>query len=358
MNSDKPYNDLPLIPPKVNLETKVILKQLNASNKALAELRGYSETIPNKDILINSIILKESKDSSEIENIVTTHDTLYKALVTNLKEIDPQTKEVLNYKKALWSGFEAVKKHKLITTNHIIQIQKELEQNDAGIRKLPGTALKNEKTDKIIYTPPDGEDNLRRLLKNLEDYINLDDDIDPLIKLPVIHYQFESIHPFYDGNGRTGRIINVLFLIVKDLLDSPILYLSRYIIKNKPTYYSLLQEVRTEDKWEEWILYMLKAVEETSKETLQLIKDIRTLMDKTMEKVKKESPKIYSKELVELLFHNPYARIDSFVKKLNVTRKTASYYFGELEKISVVEEKKIGRDRIYIIPKLFNLLRK
>ncbi len=247
-----------MLPPSVELETKLVLKALARANRALAELKGYADTIPNKHILINAVMINEAKDSSAIENIITTHDEVYKAMSGNSFK-NPAAKEVVSYRTALWQGYELVKACEMFTTNMIVEIQGIIEKNRVGIRKLPGTVLRNERTGETVYTPPSGEDEIRELLSNLEKYINEDyNDVDPLIKLAVIHYQFESIHPFYDGNGRTGRIINVLYLVLKELLDSPILYLSRYIIRNKSAYYRLLQEVRSKNNWEDWIVYILK----------------------------------------------------------------------------------------------------
>ena len=355
---DNPYNELPLLPPKADLENQAILKQLIQSHKALAELKGYSELLPDKSLLLNTITLQEAKESSAIENIITTHDALYKSLALPKSKIDKATKEVLNYRQALWLGHESVLKHKLITTNTIIEIQKELEQNDAGIRKLPGTKLMNDKTQEIIYTPPEGENILRNLLSNLEHYINSNDGLtDPLIKLAVMHYQFESIHPFYDGNGRTGRILNVLYLVLNELIDSPILYLSKYIIQNKNDYYRLLQEIRTQDAWHEWILYILTGIEQTSKDTLSLIKQINVLMDSSIETVKAKLPKIYSKELIELLFTNVYTKIGILVEKGIASRNIASKYLNSLVEIGILTEEKIGKETLFINQQLFDLLK-
>ena len=268
MDAQRPANDLSPLPPPGDVETKAILKHAIAANTALARLKGYCALLPNQAILLNTIILKEARASSEIENIVTTHDEVYRALVADPRRVSPDTKEVLNYRAAMWKGFNRLREHGLITTNIIIDIQQELEQNSAGIRSLPGTALKNDSTGEIVYTPPEGEGPIRELLGNLERYMNEDSDIDPLVRMAVAHYQFESIHPFYDGNGRTGRIRNVLFLIKEGLLDTPILYLSRYINRNTPRYYELLQQVRTEQIWERWILFMLQAVDNTAQLTL------------------------------------------------------------------------------------------
>lgn len=349
--------NLPMLPPDVELETKAVLKQLAKTNRVLAELKGYADTIPNKHILINAVMINESKDSSAIENIITTHDDLYKA-ISNASNANPAAKEVVNYRTALWQGYELVKAHKMITSNMIIDIQNIIENNRAGIRKLPGTVLRNDRTGEIVYTPPVKEAEIRALLSNLENYINEEhDDVDPLIKLAVIHFQFESIHPFYDGNGRTGRIINVLYMVLKKLLDSPILYLSSYIIKNKTSYYQLLQEVRTHDKWEEWIIYILKGVEETSIKTLELAKRINLEVEAMSKEIKEKLPKIYSKELIGLLFYEFYTKTIYIEKGLSVTRKTAVSYLSSLEDEGFLTSEKIGKERIYQNKRLYNLVK-
>ena len=346
---------LPKLPPKANLETVKILKQLSRSNRALAELKGVSKTIPNSDILINTLVLQEAKDSSEIENIITTHDDLYKSDI-DIEVANSAAKEVKFYSVALKKGFELIKNHNIITTNHIVEIQKILEQNDAGIRTQAGTVLKNNSTGEIIYTPPQNYNEILQLLKNLENYINANDDIDPLIKMAVIHYQFESIHPFYDGNGRTGRIINILYLILNRLLDIPILYLSSYIIKNKQDYYRLLQEIRTKDSWEEWIIYLLKGVEETSLNTIEIIKNIRILMEETKTKLQTDLPKIYSRDLLDILFLHPYTKIEFLTERMNISRQTASNQLSRICKIGILKKKKIWKSNFYINTKLYNLL--
>jgi len=344
--STQPYNKLPLLPPKINF-TNTLFKKTIEANKALAELKGLAGLIPNQAIILNSLILKEAKDSSE----------LYKAFSIDNEPLDPNVKEVLNYREALWLGFEVVKKKRLITIREIIKMQELLIGNNAGIRQQPGTALKNAKTGEVIYTPPFGKDVIEEKLKNLEHYINTDDDVDPLIKMAIIHYQFESIHPFYDGNGRTGRIINVLYLILNDLLVLPILYLSSYIINHKKQYYEGLDKVRTQNDWEGWIIYILDSIEQTSKSTINLIKSIKGLIDKEIENVKEKCPKIYSKELVESLFNQPYCRIFTLESSLNITRFTASKYLKELEEIGLLKGEKIGRDMLYINKPLFALLK-
>ena len=348
---------LPMLPPKVDLETKSVLKQLVRANKALAELKGYADTIPNKHILINAVMIKEAKDSSAIENIITTHDDLYRAM-SDASGASSAAKEVVNYRTALWFGYEQVKAHEMLTINMIVKIQDEIEKNQAGIRKLPGTVLMNERTGETVYTPPTGEDEIRNLMGNLEKYINEDfDDIDPLIKLAVIHYQFESIHPFYDGNGRTGRIINVLYLVLKELLHSPILYLSSYIIRNKSAYYKLLQEVRTEQNWEDWIIYILTGIEETAEGTLQIIKKINVEVKAMSVEINEKLPKIYSKELIDLLFYEFYTKITFIENGLSVSRKTAVNYLNALERDGFLTSQKIGKERIYQNKRLYDLVK-
>ena len=347
-------NNLPL---DIDIETKAILKKSILANKALAKLNGVAKIIPNQAILINSLILQEAKDSSEIENIITTHDELYQSSL-DISNISHATKEVQNYSRALLKGFDLVKDNSLLLTRHIVDIQQELEGNVAGIRKQSGTVLKNQATGEVIHTPPQEESTIRKLLDNLEQYINTNDGIDPLIKMAIIHYQFETIHPFYDGNGRTGRIINILYLVLNELLDLPILYLSSYIIKHKADYYRLLQEVRIKGSWEEWIIYMLEGIEQTATKQVQLINDIKELMDKTKEKLKSELPKIYSKDLLEVLFIHPYTKIDMLVDNLGMTRQTASKHLKELETIGLLEEKKIKNSKFYINKELFTMLQK
>jgi Fic family protein len=345
------------LPLTQTIETQKVLKKAISANRALAKLNGVARIIPNSAILINSLVLQEAKDSSEIENIITTHDELYRAGL-NISTISNEAKEVQNYKEALLRGFALVDDIKLLLKKHIVEIQGVLEKNDAGVRKQAGTNLKNTFTGEIIYTPPQDYETIQELLTNLESYINEPNELDPLVNMAIIHYQFESIHPFYDGNGRTGRIINILYLILKDLLDIPILYLSRYIITHKPQYYRLFQEVRTEDKWEEWILYMLEAVEETSLETIELINNISKLMIKTQDKISKELPKIYSKDLLEILFMHPYTKIDFLIDRLNLHRDTASKYLKELEIIGILKSVKIGRNKYFINLELFDMLKK
>jgi Fic family protein len=349
--------ELPMLPPNLDLETKAVLKQLVKANRALAELKGYADTIPNKHVLINAVMINEAKDSSAIENIITTYDDLYRAM-SDASGASSAAKEVVSYRAALWFGYEQVKAREILTTNMIVEIQGVIEKNRAGIRRLSGTVLRNEKTGETVYTPPSGEEEIRDLLSNLEKYINEDfEDIDPLLKLAVIHYQFESIHPFYDGNGRTGRIINVLYLVLKELLDSPILYLSSYIIRNKSAYYKLLQEVRTEENWEQWIIYILTGIEETAEETLQIVKNINTEVEAMSLEIKEKLPKIYSKELIDLLFYEFYTKTVYIEKGLSVSRKTAVNYLNTLEKEGFLISEKIGKERIYQNKRLYDLIK-
>ena len=345
------------LPLTTDIETKQILKKAISANRALANLNGMAKTIPNQNIIINSLVLQEAKDSSEIENIITTHDELYKATV-DTSNISQATKEVKSYADALKEGFYLVKEHNLLLVRDIVKIQAILENNNSGVRKQAGTVLKNETTGEVVFTPPQSEDEIRELLVNLEKYINTQDDVDPLIKMAIIHHQFESIHPFYDGNGRTGRIINILYLVLNELLELPILYLSRYIIQHKADYYRLLQEARVKDAWEEWILFMLDGVEQTSQETIKMIHNINELMETTAKKIQEKLPKIYSKDLVEILFVHPYTKIEFLTdKKIVKTRQTASSYLKELENIDLMKSIKLGRNVFYINIELFNMLK-
>ena len=349
--------NLEMLPYKnINLKTNKILEQLTLSSRALAELKGYANTIPNMHILINAVTINEAKDSSAIENIVTTHDDIYKVL-TESGYKEENAKEVVDYRNAIWLGYEQIKKDGYINTNTIIKIQGTIEHNNAGIRKLPGTELKNSITGETIYTPPRNEQEIRKYLKNLEDFINdNEDNIDPLVKVCLIHYQFESIHPFYDGNGRTGRILNILYLVLSKLIDSPILYLSKYINKTKQEYYKLFNEVRDNNNFEDWILYLLKGIEITSKETIELIENIQDEMKNYKEEFRNKLPKIYSKELLESLFYEVYTKISYIEKACDVTRITATSYLNQLEKIGLLESEKIGREKLYKNTRLIKLL--
>ena len=348
---NKPFDDLPLLPPKVDVETKPVLK------RALAELKGLGGTIPNQALLVNSLILQEAKASSEIENVITTNDALFRAFTAKTSRVDPATKEVLRYREALWEGYNALKERPILSTNLFVTIVQRIRENQAGIRNTPGTTIANSATGEIIYTPPEGETIIRDKLKNLEDFIHAGDEMDPLIKLALIHYQFEAIHPFSDGNGRTGRIINILFLILRGLLDLPVLYLSKAIIERKNDYYRLLRQVMQKNQWEPWILYMLASIEETAIFTRERILAIRNLMLETMEKARRELPRrVYSKELIELLFQQPYCKISFLVDAGIASRNIASSYLGELVKINILKKETIGRETLYLNHKLYELL--
>lgn len=352
----KPYNDLPILPPGVDLESKPVLKRAIAANKALAELKGAGGLVPNQAVLIQSIGLQEAKLSSEIENIVTTNDELYRAFANKGEKADPHTKEVLRYNDALWYGFDAIKnQNRSLTTNLFEELFQQIKQSNAGVRKTLGTKLATS-AGKVIYTPPEGESLLRDKLANLERFIYAEDGIDPLVKLAVVHYQFEAIHPFTDGNGRAGRILNILFLVEQGLLDIPVLYLSRYIIKNKKAYYSGIRGITEQGDWESWILYMLEAIEQTARETRENILAIRDLMNADIEKVKAELPKIYSKDLLEMLYHQPYCKI-RFLEEAGIARRqTASHYLKELSRVGVLDSFKFGREIYYLNEKFLDLL--
>ena len=347
---------LPLLPPNIELETPKILKQLAKAHRYLAELKGTAKTIPNESILIDTLTLQEAKDSSEIENIVTTHDDLYKENIF-IESKSTAAKEVYNYARGLKLGFQIVRKERLLLNKHILTIQKELLESNAGFRTQAGTKLVNSQ-GKVVYTPPQHPDEILDLMSNLEKFINDNDfsNLDSLIKMAVIHYQFESIHPFYDGNGRTGRIINILYLVKQGLLDIPILYLSRFITQNKADYYKVLQEVRTNNDWESLVLYLLKGVEITAKQTITLITEIKALMQKHKVTIRTELPKIYSQDLINNLFKNPYTKIEYLENDLKVTRQTASNYLNKISSLGLLEKIKVGKVNYYINSELINVL--
>ncbi len=347
------------LPLTIDLETKRVLKALPGAHAALAELKGIASTIPNQNILINTLGLQEAKDSSAIENIITTHDDLYKSELNLGAFKSLQAKEVQNYISALKKGFELITDTGLLTNNSILQIKEVLEDNKAGFRKLPGTALKNAATGDTIYTPPQDYNEIIRLMSNLERYINNAEmqDCDPLIKMAIIHFQFESIHPFYDGNGRTGRIINILYLILEKLQSLPILYLSNYIIKHKPDYYRFLQNVRDQNLWEDWLIFMIKGVEQTAKETIELINKIKELMLDYKHRLR-HNYKFYSQDLLNNLFKHPYTKIEFVVNDLGVSRITAANYLNKLADDKMLQKHKLGTGNYYINHELFNLLTK
>ncbi len=347
------------LPLQIDFETKKVLKSLPSAHAALAELKGMASTIPNQNILINTLGLQEAKDSSAIENIITTHDDLYKSELNLDSFKSMNAKEVQNYISALKKGFELISQTGLLTNKMILQIQSELEENKAGFRRLPGTALKNTSTGETIYTPPQDFAEIIRLMSNLEKYINDSElsDCDPLIKMAIIHFQFESIHPFYDGNGRTGRIINILYLIIENLQNLPILYLSSYIIRHKSDYYNFLQKVRDENLWEDWIIFMIKGIENTSRETIQLIIKIKELMLNYKHQLR-DNYKFYSQDLLNNLFKHPYTKIEFVVKDLGVSRLTAANYLNKLADDKLLRKEKLGTGNYYINEPLFEILTK
>jgi len=352
---DCPYNDLPTLPPNQDLETKAVLKACITARAALAELKVSGELIPNQSVLINSIPLLEAQASSEIENIVTTTDRMFRFAGDVGHSPDPATKEALRYRTALHQGFQLLKERP-VSTAMAIEICRTIKGIDLDIRATPGTALYNEATGKVIYTPPEGRDLLRGKLSNWERYIHEAEDIDPLIRLAVMHYQFEAIHPFTDGNGRTGRVLNLLYLVDKGLLNIPVLYLSRYIIGNKRAYYDHLQRVTTEGAWEDWILYMLAGIRETAEWSNRKIHAIRDLLDDTGARMRRELPKIYSRELAEVIFVNPYCRISDVVSAGIAKRQAAAVYLKALVDADILAEVKSGRENLYINPRLLELL--
>ena len=351
-----PYNDLPMLPPPIDqIETRDILKRCIAARVALAELKQAAELIPNSAVLVNALPLLEARASSEIENIVTTTDKLFEFADIAEDKADAATKEALRYRTALYEGTKMVQRG-MLTTDMAIQIVSTIKDIELDLRSESGTTLKNRMSGEVIYTPPVGQKLLQRMLDNWAEFMHRQTDIDPLVRLAVQHYQFEAIHPFADGNGRAGRIINILFLVQLGLLDSPILYLSRYIIGNKVAYYQLLKRVTQEQDWDSWIRFILEGVEETCVWTTDKIKAIRELMEHTAQFVQSRLPKIYSWELVELLFKQPYCRIHNIVDANIAKRQTASVYLKQLCEIGVLKEIKSGRENIFVHPKYIELL--
>ncbi|TAL36097.1 MAG: Fic family protein [Phenylobacterium sp.] len=342
----------PLLPLAVDLETKRVLKKLATAHRALAELKGAAGLVPNEAILINTLSLQEAKDSSAIENIITTHDDLYRSDDAADRFASVTAKEVYAYARAMRDGFQTVRRTGLITINDILAMQATLERNQAGFRRLPGTALKNDKTGEVVFTPPQSYDEIAPLMANLERFINGEDtlDLDPLVRMAVIHHQFETIHPFYDGNGRTGRILK------EDLLGTPVLYLSRYINQRKADYYRLLQAVRTDGVWEEWLIYMLDAVEQMAGQTTRLVHRIWDLMLDHKVRLRRELPRIYSQDLLNNMFSHPYSKIAFVERDLGVSRITATRYLDELTRIGLMRKHKIGRESYYMNRALLDLL--
>lgn len=350
---------LGMLPTKeVDLETPRVLKQLNEASRALAELKGAAYLIPNQEILITTLTLQEANESSAIESIITTQDDLYKSELEDFSTYNPETKEVKRYASALREAYIEVKKKGIITLGMVNSIQAKLIGTDTGLRKIPGTTLKNARTGEIIYQPPQRMDEIESLMDNLIKFINDDElsGLDPLIKMAIIHHQFESIHPYYDGNGRTGRILNILYIVGKELLDLPILYLSRYIVKSKNRYYEVLQRVRSHNEWEEFVLYMLEGIEKTSKETISTIKRIAGLMQEVKNKMRNSPKKIYSQELLNIIFKYPYTKIEFLTLHLDINRVTASKYLSILVELGILKIHKVGRQKYFVNTALVRIL--
>ena len=354
-NREIPFNDLPLLPPMLELETKKVLLKAISASRALAQLNGAMINLPNPRLFLDAIHLQEAKASSEIENIITTNDDLYKSVVAEKKIENPATKEVLSYKEALWKGLERLDSRPFITTNLCIEIVQCIKQNSSGIRVTPGTTLSNTQGE-VIYTPPSGKNIIRDKLADLEKFINQNDSLDPLIKMALMHYQFEAIHPFADGNGRTGRILLLLYLKMEKLLDIPAIYLSEYIIKNKTEYYKKLRNVTEKNDWENFILYMLDMVETTAKKSLTKLKEVISLMEATAENIKTEIPKVYSKDLIEIIFRFPYTKRQFLIDAGLGTLKTVGNYLISLEKKGYLKSTKVGKEKLYLNHKLMKIL--
>ncbi|MCH7396738.1 Fic family protein [Belliella sp. DSM 107340] len=355
LNRKQPYNDLPSLPPKIDLETKNILLKTISASRALAQLNGAIRNLPNPTLFLDTVHLQEAKASSAIENIITTNDDLYQALIADKKFDNPETKEVIRYKEALWLGLERLKSRPFITTNLCIELVQTIKGNTAGIRNTPGTTLSNANGE-VVYTPPSGEEVIREKLAAWERFINEDDGIDPLIKMALLHYQFEAIHPFSDGNGRTGRILLLLFLKQTGLLDIPAIYLSEYIIQHKNDYYRLLRQVTENQNWENFILYMLEMVEKTAHHGLIRLENVIQLMENTAEKIRTILPKVYSKDLVEIIFKLPYTKRQTLIDGGLGTPKTVGNYLLALEKEGFLTSKKVGKEKLYINVKLMEIL--
>jgi len=352
-----PYNDLPLLPPSKEIESAAILKKTITSSRALSELKGAITNLPNPTLFIDTINLQEARASSAIENIITTQDELFKASIADKRNENTSTKEVIHYKDALWYGVEQLNTRPILTTNLFIKIVQIIKENTSGIRNAPGTQLKNPATDTIIYTPPEGENIIREKLKNLEDFIHANNTIDPLIKMAIIHYQFEAIHPFFDGNGRTGRIILLLYLKLTNLLDLPALYLSSYIIKHKDEYYTNLRKVTEEGNWQDWIIYMLDMIEQTASKGRQQIADIEMLMNKMGEEIQQKLPRIYSKDLMEQLFRLPYTKRNQLEKAGLGNLKTVGNYLISMEKAGFLKSEQVGKEKLYLNFRLLEILK-
>jgi len=345
-----------------DIESKAVLKATAKAHQALGELKGLAVTMPNQYLLLATLSLQEAKESSEIENIITTQDDLYRSNYESQQFLSTSAKEVHNYAKALETGFNTITKTGLLTNNTILEIQRIIENNKAGFRTQGGTQLINQQNDEVVYIPPQTGQHVIDLMRDLENFINNEElsDYDDLVKMALIHHQFESIHPFYDGNGRTGRILNILYLSKQNVLGAPILYLSRYLNKNKAEYYQLLQDIRdnntNNESWEPWILFMLKALQITSQDTLKTIKGLIALMQKTKQTIKAKLPKIYSHELINNLFTHPYTKVEFITQDLNIHRNTASKYLNQLVEIGLLSKHKLGKDNYYLNNELYALL--
>ena len=357
----KPYNALPALPPDVELESRAVLKACIAARAAVAELKAVGQMIPNQGVLINTIPLLEAQASSEIENIVTTTDQMFLFDGVSEGEADPATKEALRYRTALWEGYQALKTRPL-STNTAVQICRAIKGVDMDIRRTPGTTLSNDRTRQVIYTPPEGESLLREKLANWEQWMHGtlpgSAEVDPLVRMAAGHYQFEAIHPFTDGNGRTGRVINLLYLVEQGLLDVPVLYLSRHILRNKAEYYSGLQSITETGDWEPWLLYVLSGVAETARWTMHKILAVRGLLEETTERMRRDASQIYSRELAELVFVRPYCRITHVVEAGLAKRQTASVYLKQLAAIGILREHKVGREKLFLNPAFMDLLKR
>lgn len=352
---EKPYNTLPSLPPEVHLETTEVLRKTITASRALAELNGAIINLPNPHLFLDTIHLQEAKGSSEIENIITTNDDLYRTLVADKMYENSASKEVISYKEALWYGLQELETKPFISTNLCIEIVRRIKKNTAGIRTTPGTTLSNSQGE-VIYTPPSGEEVIRDKMANLETFINTNQEYDPLIKMAVLHYQFEAIHPFADGNGRTGRILLLLFLKMEGLLDVPAIYLSEYIIAHKMEYYEKLRKVTEDGAWEEWTLYMLDMIEVTAEKGLIRLQKIIALMESMTEEIKVQVPKAYSRELIEILFRMPYSKRKYLIDAQLGTAKTVGNYLQELEVHGFLQSVRIGKERLYLNHRLMALL--
>jgi Fic family protein len=353
--ADTPYNELPPLPPNGDLETKLIMRKVIRASRALSELNGALRNLPNPTLFLDTIHLHEAKSSSEIENVITTNDDLYRDMVADRKMGNSAVKEVLRYKKALWIGLERIEQRPFITTNLCVDIVRCIKSNTAGIRSTPGTVLANSHGE-ILYTPPSGESVIRDKMADLERFINESDNLDPLIKMSLLHYQFEAIHPFVDGNGRTGRILLLVYLKLTGLLTIPAIYLSDYIIRNKQSYYQLLRGVTEQQNWQPYIMYMLDMVEVTAHRALEQIHNIADKMESMSDQIKQQVPLAYSKELIEILFHLPYTKRQVLVDAGLGTLKTVGNYLSKLEEAGVLESEKLGKEKLYINKALLNIL--